>query len=178
RQGISTLLAVPVFHRGRLMMQIGFDTIGRKESWERWEIDRLRKAGRLIFSRWMMDSAGVLEDFDQGDWASRKVQIENAARHENLSVQEITRISALGDYSRVVFANGREVADSRSLKHWESELLGQDYLRISRSLIVRISLIESLDRRGGAWKLKLENFPDWFPVGRPYRAALRHHLDF
>ncbi|MBB5352804.1 DNA-binding LytR/AlgR family response regulator [Haloferula luteola] len=174
RQGITSLLSVPIFHRGRLAFQIGYDATQRSESWSDPEIDQLRQVGRLLALLLLSDPT---RDADPAPPVSQ-VHLHQASRHHSLPLEEITHITALGDYSRVHFLDGRDLSDARSLRQWESELTPVRFLRINRSTIVNLLCLESLDRKGGAWKLSLRGLASSLSVGRPFRAALRQRLDF
>ncbi len=178
RQGIKSLLAVPVFFRGRLALQIGYDTTRERASWTEEDVELLRRVGRLFARRLLAYSRApaFAEGIKPGEPAV--VHLQNASEHRGVGMAEITHLAAQGDYSRVHLLGGGTALDSRSLKHWESELSERQFVRVSRSVIVNFAYVEGLDRRGGAWRLAVREVEGAIAVGRSYRPGLRQRMDF
>lgn len=177
RQGIRSLLSVPVFYKGKMMFQIGYDTTVKKETWTEEEVDLLRRVGRLFALRLLVDCAPVLLDVEDETVGSSFVRLKVDGSHHKAEIADISHINAQGDYSQFSFRDGRDLSDSRSLRYWESALSPRSFVRVSRSVIVNLNWIETLDRRGGAWKLHLQGRGGPIPVGRSYRTALMHKID-
>ena len=51
RQRIRSLLSVPVFYKGRLMLQLGYDSTTANADWSDADVDLLRQVGRLFALR-------------------------------------------------------------------------------------------------------------------------------
>ncbi len=178
RQKIESLLAVPIFHRGRLLLQIGFDTTRRRERWTDGEVALLRRVGCLFVRRLLMVPRRSVfeEEIEPGRGAV--MHLQNSTKHSRVTLEEITHLTAQGDYSRVHLLGGGSDWDARSLKHWASELSGRRFVRVARSVIVNVACIEQLNRSGGVWRLEVRGVGGVIRVGRIYRAGLRQHLNF
>lgn len=177
RQGIGSLLAVPVFYRGRMMFQIGYDTAAHRARWSDEEITLLREVGRLFALRLLANPAGPAFEVADVPPSPPSIHLQENGIHHKVLVDKITHITAQGDYSRMHFLDANEQSDSRSLRYWKSALAPGRFIRISRSAIVNLACVERLDRRGGAWKLELRGVNEPLAVGRPYRVDLRHRLE-
>lgn len=177
RQGIHALLSVPVFYRGRLMFQIGFDVAIAGVHWQEKEVRLLREVGRLIALRLLANTTAPAFQPDDEAQEAATIQLQDSTVHRRGFLDQITHISADGDYSHIHLLNARKTSDSHSLRHWESALTPRRFIRISRSVIVNLNGVESLDRRGGNWKLQLRDVAEPLSVGRNYRTNLRHRLE-
>ena len=176
RQGIRSLLAVPVLWHGRLALQIGFDSVRRHITWPADAEEALREAGELIALRLLPDRESLVA-------VTREVEPALAHVREGSSItatatREIVWIESAGDYSQVHFRGGRTAMELRSLKTWENLLPRETFLRIHRAAIVNVDQIHQLTRAQGTWKIQLRDIPRLFPVGREHRALVRQHLGF
>jgi len=177
RQGIRSLLSVPVFYRGRLMFQIGYDATVAKTLWSEREVRLLQEVGRLIALRLLANAAPPAFEPDGDVEKVPSIHLQECSVHRKVSLDQITHIRADGDYSLMNFLNAPNASDTRSLRYWESALTPRHFIRISRSVIVNLNCVESLDRRGGNWKLRLRDVSESLSVGRNYRTDLRHRLE-
>ncbi|MBC2601175.1 LytTR family transcriptional regulator DNA-binding domain-containing protein [Puniceicoccus vermicola] len=177
RQSIRSLLSVPVFYRGKLMLQIGYDTTTHEGDWSEEEIWLLREVGRLFALRLFADSAPPAFQPDVEEKEDASIHLQESSVHRRIMLDQVTHITADGDYSRMNFLNAPSASDNRSLRYWESALSPRRFVRISRSVIVNCSRIQSLDRRGGIWRLQLRGLAEPLTVGRSYRADLKHRLE-
>jgi DNA-binding LytR/AlgR family response regulator len=177
RQGIYSLLSVPVFYRGKLMFQIGYDAAVAGFDWKETEIRLLREVGRLFALRLLAESVAPAFQPDEEAQELATILLRDSTVHKKGFLDQITHISADGDYSLIHFLGARKVSDSHSLRHWESALTPRRFIRVSRSAIVNLSCVETLDRRGGNWKLGLRGMAEPLPVGRNFRTNLRHRLE-
>lgn len=178
RQGIRSLLSVPVFYRGRLAFQIGYDATRETQQWSEEEIAVLRRMGRLFALRLLTQASPTAFEEEVEETEIQAVRLQETAGHRKVLLERVTHLVAQGDYSRVHFADAPDLSGSRSLRHWESILPPQQFVRVSRSVIVNLGFVERLDRRGGSWKLELQGVEEPVAVGRPYRAALRQRVEF
>jgi hypothetical protein len=177
RQRIRSLLSVPVFYKGRLMLQIGYDAAVSKAPWSEQEVRLLRGVGRLIALRLLANPAPPAFHPDDEAQEAATIHLQESSVHRKGFLDQITHITADGDYSWIHLLSARKISDSRSLRYWESALSPRRFIRISRSAIVNLNSVESLDRRGGNWKLQLSEVAKPLSVGRNYRIDLRHRLD-
>ena len=106
-----------------------------------------------------------------------KIHVQERGNHQRVPLDEITHITAEGDYSRLNFLEADGLPDTRSLRYWESALTPRRFVRISRSVIVNLDCVEGLDRRRGDWKLELRGVEKPVSVGRNYRTDLKYRLE-
>ena len=155
RQGILSLLALPVYRNDRLAFQIGYDSVRCQRVWSETEIREL---------------ADAAED-------SRLIHLRIGAGSVAVPLSEIHWIEADGDYTVVHTRGNRRITERRSVREWEGLLPKEDFIRVHRGAIVRVDAIARLERGGGQWQLMLADGPT-LTVGRAYRPALRIHLGF
>lgn len=177
RQGIGSLLSVPVFYRGRMRFQIGYDAKSTELTWSDNEVALLRRVGRLFAIRLLCKTVPPSLFLDNETQNIAQINIQDRGVHQRSELEKITHITSDGDYSHIHFVNEEIISDTRSLRYWQSALSPRDFIRISRSTIINLNQVEKLDRRGGNWKIKLKRFDDLLTVGRSYRTELRHKLE-
>jgi DNA-binding LytR/AlgR family response regulator len=176
RQGIQSLLAVPVLWQGRLALQIGLDTLTPHPRWTARDEQAVRQAGKLI----------GLRLFPEREFPPSPVPGPNAPAahiHDGSSTRAVPAASILwiqsaGDYSAIHVLGGRSAMELRSLNEWERLLPPEQFIRIHRTLIVNAAQIHGLTRADGTWKLSLHGTSALFPVGRKHRALVRQRLGF
>jgi hypothetical protein len=178
RQGVRSLLALPVFRGGKLAFQIGYDAVREARVWLEEEILECADVAKLIArSLWLRGNGGGTS-FPSANPAGRLVHLRSGAGSVAVPVSEIIWIESSGDYT-VVHARGRQrQTERRSVRDWESILPREEFLRIHRGAIVRAGAIQRLDRAGGKWRLTLAPDGPVLPVGRAYHAAVRLRLGF
>lgn len=177
RQGILSLLALPVFRQGRLAFQIGYDSVRRHRSWQESEISELAFAAELI-ARCLENRGGSTRvPFPGFTPESRLVHLRTGAGSVAVPLAEIRWIEADGDYTVVHTRGNRRNTERRSVREWEGLLPKEEFLRIHRGAIVRVDAIARLERGGGQWQLLLSDGTA-LSVGRAYRQLLRIHLGF
>lgn len=71
--------------------------------------------------------------------------VKNGGQHVNLLHDEILFIEALSDYSVIHSKNGKIIINS-SLKKLESRLQGYNFMRVQRSYIANLNLVDSIDQ--------------------------------
>ena len=178
RQGVRSLLALPVFRDGKLAFQIGYDAVRKARVWLEEEILECAHVANLIArSLWIRGNGGG-SPFPSANPQSRLVHLRSGAGSVAVPISEIVWIEASGDYT-VVHARGRQrQIERRSVRDWEGILPREEFLRIHRGAIVRAGAIQRLDRAGGKWRLTLTPDGPVLPVGRAYHAAVRLRLGF
>lgn len=177
RQGIRSLLAVPVMKGARLSFLLGFDMVRRHHIWPEGEIAELRPVADLIH-RSLHRRGAAPAAFPPSDPEDRMMHLKLDSASLAVPFSDVTWIEAAGDYTIVHFNDGRRVTECRSLKEWETLLPKADFVRVHRRAIVRVGAIARLDRGGGDWRLSLKGVSPPLTVGRAHRAALRLQLGF
>jgi len=180
RQGIRSLLSLPVFREGKLAFQIGYDAVRAERVWPEAEVLEYEEAANLIArALWIRGNGGGSGvSFPSANPESRLIHLRSGAGSLAVPVSEIVWIEASGDYT-IVHSKGRQrQSERRSVKEWDGVLPREEFLRIHRGAIVRVSAIQKLDRSGGKWRLTLAPDGPVLPVGRAYHAAVRLRLGF
>ncbi|WP_341407312.1 LytTR family transcriptional regulator DNA-binding domain-containing protein [Luteolibacter soli] len=178
RQGVRSLLALPVFRAGKIAFQIGYDAVREKRVWEEEEILECAEVANLIARSLWIRGNGDGASFPSADPESRLIHVRSGAGSVALPLSEILWIEASGDYT-VVHSKGRQrQTERRSVRDWEGILPKEEFQRIHRGAIVRVSAIQRLDRSGGKWRLTLAPDGPVLPVGRAYHGPLRLRLGF
>lgn len=178
RQGVRSLLALPVFHNGKIAFQIGYDAVRENRVWPEEEILECTHVANLIARSLWIRGNGTRASFPSANPQGRVIHVRSGATSVAVPVSQILWIEASGDYT-VVHSKGRQhQIERRSVKDWESILPREEFLRIHRGAIVRAGAIQRLDRAGGKWRLTLAPDGPVLPVGRAYHAVVRLRLGF
>lgn len=177
RQGILSLLAVPVYRGERLAFQIGYDAVRRHRVWSEAVLAELKASAELIAR--CLENRGGSGRIPYPAFApeSRLFHLRIGAGSVAVPLSEILWIEADGDYTVVHTRGNRRITERRSVREWEGLLPKEDFIRVHRGAIVRIDGIARLERGGGQWQLELSEGAV-LSVGRAYRPALRMQLGF
>lgn len=177
RQGILSLLSVPVYRGERLAFQIGYDAVRRHRIWSESTVAELRDAAELIAR--CLENRGDNGRVPYPAFApeSRLFHLRIGAGSVAVPLSEIRWIEADGDYTIVHTRGNRRITERRSVREWEGLLPKEDFIRVHRGAIVRVDGIARLERGGGQWQLELADGPA-LSVGRAYRPAVRMQLGF
>ena len=180
RQGIRSLVSLPVFRDEKLVFQIGYDAVLAERVWPEAEILEYEEAANLIARALLVRGTegrnGI--SFPSANPESRLIHLRSGGSSVAVPVSEILWIEASGDYT-IVHSKGRQrQTERRSVRDWEGILPKEEFQRIHRGAIVRASAIQRLDRSGGKWRLTLAPEGPVLPVGRAYHAPLRLRLGF
>jgi two-component system LytT family response regulator len=68
-----------------------------------------------------------------------------AVGDQNVCVKDILRIEGEGNYSRFYLNDGSKIVSCRTLKYFESFLLDRGFIRPSKSAIVNMNAIQTID---------------------------------
>ncbi len=177
RQGILSLLALPVYRNDRLAFQIGYDSVRCQRVWSETEIRELADAAELIARCLENRAEHGRVPFPAFAVESRLIHLRIGAGSVAVPLSEIHWIEADGDYTVVHTRGNRRITERRSVREWEGLLPKEDFIRVHRGAIVRVDAIARLERGGGQWQLMPADGPT-LTVGRAYRPALRIHLGF
>ncbi len=176
RQSIRSILFVPIFDDSRLAIQIGFDAVRRPIAWTDLDARIVRAAGELIALRLFAPTGKTAEVFPASDPSEPRIVLRDGSTIYTVAESELLWIEADDDFTRVHLQGRPAVMELKTLGAWEKQLPAERFLRAHRGAVVNLSKIESLDRAGGNWRLRLTGFGDPIPVGRHYRAPLRAWL--
>jgi two-component system response regulator AlgR len=91
-----------------------------------------------------------------------------------IPIKDIRYFRADQKYVTVRHARGEDLIDE-SLKQLEDEF-GAEFARAHRSLLVAVAHVESLERSGEGYALRLRGIPEALPVSRRQLVELRRRL--
>ncbi|MEO1417760.1 MAG: LytTR family DNA-binding domain-containing protein [Bacteroidota bacterium] len=101
-----------------------------------------------------------------------KILVPSGRKLVSIDVQEIIRIEADGDYSRLVLPQNTYLS-SYGISRLEEKLNPDTFLRVHRSSIVNIHFIESVEKYPSSYDLILEN-KDVVRVSRSYMERIKN----
>jgi two-component system response regulator AlgR len=95
-----------------------------------------------------------------------------------VKVEEINRIIAYGEYSWVYWHNQKKGALLRkSLRQWESELPGDQFIRVHRRAIVNLAWMERIEKlHDGRMQIHLRDTPEPILVSLRLAPVLNRKL--
>ncbi len=100
------------------------------------------------------------------------IQASNAGQLRFIGIQEVLCFCAETKYTCVVTAKF-EAHIRTTLKDLLAQLDAASFWQISRSAIVNVSAIDSVQRIDGALSVRLTNSPRWLPVSQTYQHQFR-----
>ena len=93
-----------------------------------------------------------------------------------IKVNSILFISAVGNYTRMNVADDKNYVVLKTLKQWEDELPGDNFIRIHRSTIVNIGQILRIEQYSLRYhRLYLKNIDKPFEISRRYMTHLKNN---
>jgi two-component system LytT family response regulator len=106
-----------------------------------------------------------------------RILLESDRRSVLVEVAAIQFITAAGDYSEVFIAKQGKLFSGSSMREWEQRLPASGFLRVHRSTIVNLGLIERLEPTfSGGFLLSLHGLTSPIAVSRRHAARLRQEL--
>jgi len=101
------------------------------------------------------------------------VQINNfTSRFIKISL--ISFIEPVGNYSKIVTSDGKYCLVLKTLKLWQEELPGNNFVRIHRSCIINIEHVDRIEKKSNTQhKIFLKGIPKSLDVSRRYAQKLK-----
>jgi len=94
-----------------------------------------------------------------------------------IKIDSIVSISAAGDYSNIVYADGKKGLTLKTMKEWEKRLPTKYFCRIHRSNIVNLNFIEHLEEWfNNSYKVYLNDSSEPLVMSRRYVANLKSKM--
>jgi two-component system LytT family response regulator len=90
-------------------------------------------------------------------------------------IADVAYVLAQDDYTEVVLTDGKAHLCSTTMQAWQDRM-PQGFLRVHRSAIVNVALVERITEAGGRTQLHLMGVSRAFPVGRTYMTQVRSQL--
>lgn len=98
-------------------------------------------------------------------------------RMKFVKLENVSHITALGDFSGINTSDGSEYLTSRSMNEWEDRLPGRYFMRIHRSTIINIEFIEKAEKWFNYSSLiKLKGVENSFKVSRSYFKKIKERF--
>lgn len=99
------------------------------------------------------------------------ISIPNARMPLHVAAHQIIRLEALSNYSRVYFANGRNMVVAKTLGWFQQQLPADLFVRVHRSHVVNRTYVKEIT--GGFGKQLVLNSGDSILVSRRKRNLIR-----
>jgi len=94
-----------------------------------------------------------------------------------IKIDSIVSISAAGDYSNIVYADGKKGLTLKTMKEWEKRLPPKYFCRIHRSNIVNLNFIEHLEEWfNNSYKVYFNDSSEPLVMSRRYVANLKSKM--
>ncbi|WP_299668905.1 response regulator [uncultured Polaribacter sp.] len=101
----------------------------------------------------------------------KKILVESQNKLVTISVQEIIRIEAFGDYSKIITAD-KTYLSNFGISKLEEKLNTAIFLRVHRSSIINIDKIKELNKYGKSYDVTMQN-TDIVRVSRGYMETIK-----
>jgi len=113
---------------------------------------------------------------DQFNYNDR-ILIMCGERMRFIKLENVTHISASGDFSGISTSEGDEYISSKSMNEWEDRLPAKYFLRIHRSTIINIEFIEKAEKWFNYSSLiQLRGIENPFKVSRSYFKKIKERF--
>jgi two-component system LytT family response regulator len=135
--------------------------------------ERFHQAVQRIMESDRPHSAGPLAEslLQEKQSYPERILVQSGRRLINLAVQNIIRIEADGDYSRLITAD-QTYLSNYGIGKIEERLDPENFLRVHRSSIVNIQYIGSVDKYASSYDVKMQN-GDVVRVSRGYMNKIK-----
>ena len=106
-----------------------------------------------------------------------RILIMCGERMKFIKLENLSHITASGDFSGINTSDGNEYLSSKSMNEWEERLPEKYFLRIHRSTIINIEFIEKAEKWFNYSSLiKLKGVQDSFKVSRSYFKKIKERF--
>lgn len=100
-----------------------------------------------------------------------KILVQHNQKLVTLSVKEIIRIEAYGDYSKII-SSDKTYVSNYGISQLEEKLNSNQFIRVHRSSIINIDKIKELTKYGKSYDVSMQN-GDIVRVSRGYMDAIK-----
>jgi two-component system response regulator LytT len=108
-------------------------------------------------------------------YPAQRLAVRRHGRLELVAVADLLFVQGADNYTELVLQNGRRVLHDKSLEKLEA-VLPEDFERIHKSYLVRLSAVKQLHVHGGSQCTAVLTTGQVLPVGRTRYKALRERL--
>jgi len=103
--------------------------------------------------------------------------LNNNSKLKFIKIDSIVSISAAGDYSNIIYADGKKGLTLKTMKEWEKRLPTKHFCRIHRSNIVNLNFVEHLEEWfNNSYKVYLNDSSEPLVMSRRYVANLKSKM--
>ncbi|WP_269714623.1 LytR/AlgR family response regulator transcription factor [Caulobacter sp. NIBR2454] len=100
---------------------------------------------------------------------------QDGGRRFRVDLNDLTLVAAEGDYVRLHTSEKQHLVRGR-LKDLAATLPAEQFMRVHRSSIVRLDAVQTLERAGSVWRIRLRDGHETL-VSRPMGKAVRERID-
>jgi len=129
--------------------------------------ERLKESIKRLGNPYKEDAKIDLKPFD-------KILLNQHTSSKFITVESISYIEAMGDYTRV-FAN-KDIRGTfhQTIKKWTERLPKDIFCQVHRSFIVNLNHIDKLiNKESNRYDIQLKNLPALIPVSKSYAKSIR-----
>ena len=132
--------------------------------------ERLKTSlNRLLTSKAQPDKAPKVYEYTDSIY----VRLTNS-RSTFIKISSITHICPVGNYSRLITAEGKHCLVLKTLKQWQEELPANHFIRIHRSCIINIDHIDRIEKKPNSPHVAyLKNLPQPLEISRRFAGKLK-----
>jgi two-component system LytT family response regulator len=102
----------------------------------------------------------------------QRILVQSSKKLITIAVEDIIRIEADGDYSKLI-VNGGSYLSNYGISKLEGKLDSQVFIRVHRSSIINLQYIESVDKYQSSYDVVMKN-GDVVRVSRGYMDNLKN----
>lgn len=128
---------------------------------------------RSILEKKVLQLEVLIENLSK-DKAFRRLGINMDGKTEVVVVNEILRLQAESNYTRIFFRNGESLFVAKTLVEFEELLEHLGFLRVHKTHIINLFYVKTLEKNGD-WKIVLKGNCS-VPVSRRRRGVVTEHL--
>lgn len=109
---------------------------------------------------------GLMESKESTTSTSKSLFLKSGHEYIKIDIDQISQISSDADYTDVYYGDKKYIS-SESLKYWEDTLKGYDFIRVHKSHIVNLRMVEKISKN----QIHLMTMTK-VPIGRTYKKNL------
>ncbi|MEX0982308.1 MAG: LytTR family DNA-binding domain-containing protein [Bacteroidales bacterium] len=132
-----------------------------------------RFSDKSVLEKKVMQLEILIENLSK-DGAFRRLGINMDGKTEMIVVQEVIRLQAESNYTRLFFRNGDTIMVTKTLVEFEDLFEGLDFLRVHKTHLINVSYAKSLQKQHD-WMIHMEG-GTVVPVSRRRRAIVSQRL--
>ena len=174
-QDTVSTVGIPIRFDSELRGIMGLDMIREQRRWAAADVAALCHLADLMAHAWFggESTAATSTRPSQDEF----FYFQGLRGIVGANLNDIAACNAERDSTRIYLANGDDVLDNRNLSWWETVLPESHFMRVHRSSILQLRMVQRLQRRGtGQWLAYIEGMEQTFSVSRARVVVLRNRL--